>query len=53
MTTLLIRNEYGKPEVVEQVCSRCGEPVEWLKQRGTWSPTNPGTGKFHVCKKEE
>ena len=51
MATMLVHNKYyGRVVEEPQQCSRCGEAVEWKKQGKIWSPTNPGTGKFHVCK---
>ncbi len=50
MATMLVNKEYGGTQQVEQVCRQCGARVEWLKKGKIWSPTNPSTGKFHVCK---
>ena len=54
MATMLVNNKYyGRAEIVPQQCSRCGVSVKWKKQGKVWSPTDPSTGKFHVCKEEE
>ena len=50
MAIMLVRKKYGESENIEQICSRCGDSVEWKNQGRVWSPTDPGTGKFHICK---
>jgi len=52
VATMLMKNDYGQPEKVRQVCRRCGADIKWAKRDRIWSPLNPETNDIHICRRE-